>query len=68
MNKNQTGYTIFFAMMGAMCGLIAIDIAKFMDWQDATKPSFVAAVLGHFSIVIGSFFGGKLVDNSEGPR
>jgi len=55
-------------MMGAMCGLIAIDIAKFMDWHDATKPAFVAAVLGHFSIVIGSFFGGKLVDNSEGPR
>ena len=63
MDKNQTGYVIFITMLGAMCGLIAIDIAKFMDWADATKPSFVAAVLGHFSIVIGSFFGGKMVDS-----
>jgi hypothetical protein len=50
-------------MIGAMCGLLAVDISKFTEWNEIFRPPFVASLLAHFSVVVGSFIGGRLIPN-----
>lgn len=59
MKNEQKGFTLFLLMMGAMAGLVAIDIGKMDSFTEIYHPSFLSSILAHFSIVIGAYIGGK---------
>jgi hypothetical protein len=72
MTKTTLGWSVFIAALGMMCGLLAVDISALSSWDLALKPVFVGTFLGHISVVIGAFVGGKLIppsrDNDERTR
>jgi len=65
MTQTQTGYVIFVAAIGAMLGLLAVDVSNLHGWADANTPSFVGHVMAHLGTVIAAFVGGKLIPTIE---
>lgn len=65
MTNKQTGYLIFVAAIGMMCGLLAVDIQKLGSWNDMLTPQFIGNALFHFSTVIAAFVGGKLIPTHD---
>jgi hypothetical protein len=61
MTKTTTGWLVFIAALGMMCGLLSQDVSKLGQWGEAIKPSFVAVIMAHLSVVIMAFIGGKLI-------
>lgn len=64
--QTTTGWIIFIAALGMMCGMLAVDIAGLQEWADATTPTFVGTMIGHASAVIAAFVGGKIIPESRG--
>lgn len=61
MGKTATGYTVFIAALGMMCGLLAADIQNLEQWAYMTTPKFVGSVFTHLAAVIAAFIGGRIV-------
>lgn len=56
-----TGWIVFVASFGMMCGMLAVDIASLHEWSEMTTPVFVGTTLGHVAAVVTAFIGGKLI-------
>jgi hypothetical protein len=67
MTQTHTGWIIFLAGLGMMCGLLAADIVKLHEWRSVATPEFVGTALGHFAAVITAFIGGKLLPTDAEP-
>lgn len=52
---------LFIAAMGMMFGLVAADMRKLASFEDIWTVGFVADFLGHLSVVIAAFIGGRLM-------
>lgn len=61
MSNKQTGWVLFIAALGMMFGLVAADMRKLATWEEIKTISFVADFLGHLSVVIAAFVGGRLM-------
>lgn len=64
-NQTTTGWIIFTAAVGMMCGMLAIDIAALKSWAELQTPLFLGTTLGHLSAVIGAFVGGKIIPENR---
>ena len=67
MDNKTTGWIMFIAAIGMMCGLLSVDIAKLMDWNDIAKPEFVGLFMAHLAAVITAFIGGKIIPADRNP-
>lgn len=65
MDKTTGGWVVFIVALGMMSGLLANDVAKLTQWNQALSPSFVAVVMAHFGTVVVAFIGGKLIPESR---
>ena len=61
MDKNTTGWILFIAAIGTMCGLMSGDVARLSNWDQAETPAFISSLLAHLGSVIMAFVGGKLI-------
>lgn len=61
MTKATTGWLVFIAALGMMCGLLSHDVSRLSHWDEAVQPAFIAVVMAHFSVVVMAFIGGKLI-------
>jgi glycerol-3-phosphate acyltransferase PlsY len=61
MSQTTTGWLVFIAALGMMCGLLAVDLANLKTWSEATTPSFVGSCMGHVGTIIAAFVGGKMI-------
>lgn len=68
MTPTKSGWLLFIAAIGMMCGLLYTDVAKLTSWWDATTPSFIAQVMFHFSTVVLAFIGGRLIPTSSNDK
>lgn len=69
MTKTTTGYTLFIAALGMMCGLLADDVQRLEQWAYMTTPQFVGNVLAHIAAVIAAFVAGKIIpEHREGKH
>lgn len=68
MSKTTAGWIIFIAALGMMCSLMATDVGKLQDWNEAAKPAFVAVVMAHFGAVVTAFIGGKLIPENRNGK
>jgi hypothetical protein len=60
---------ILVAALGMMSGLLASEVKELGSWTEATNPKFIAAVMGHFSLVVGAYIAGRLTpENRKGKR
>lgn len=65
MNQTTTGWFVFVAALGMMAGLMGTEVAQLPQWHDALTTAFVGKALGHLSVVITAFIGGKLIPTSR---
>lgn len=63
--QTTTGWIIFTAAIGMMCGMLAIDVSALKTWTDMQTPLFVGTTLGHISAVVGAFLGGKIIPEAR---
>jgi glycerol-3-phosphate acyltransferase PlsY len=59
--QTTAGWVVFIAGLGMMAGMMAVDIAQLMNWNEATTPAFFGACLGHFAAVVTAFVGGRII-------
>lgn len=65
MNATTSGWVIFIVALGMMSGLLANDVAKLTNWNQAFAPAFVAVIMAHFGSVVVAFIGGKLIPETR---
>jgi hypothetical protein len=61
MTRTTAGWIVFIAALGMMAGLLSVDVMTLRDWDQAMTPMFVGSALGHISVVVTAFIGGKLI-------
>lgn len=61
MSNTTTGWTLFIAAMGMMLGLMAVDVSNLSNWNEIFTTAFIGTLMGHMSVVIMAFIGGKLI-------
>ena len=66
--RTFTGYVVFFAALGMMCGLAGNEITKLQSWNAIYTPEFVGKILLEISTVIATFLGGKLIPTQSDRR
>lgn len=59
---------ILVAALGMMSGLLASEVKELGSWTEATNPKFIAAVMGHFSLVVGAYIAGRLTPENRNGR
>lgn len=67
MDKTTSGWIVFIVALGMMSGLLATDVGKLTQWNQALTPAFIAVVMAHFGVVITAFIGGKLIPENRNP-
>jgi hypothetical protein len=65
MNKTTAGWVVFVAAIGMMLGLLSVDVSQLKDLCEAYSPGFIGSTMGHISVVITAFIGGKLIPESR---
>lgn len=65
MNKTTTGWVVFLAAIGMMFGLLAVDIIALKEWADIYTTAFVGTFIGHISVTITAFIGGRLIPTAQ---
>lgn len=65
MTDYAKGHLIFLGALGMMLGLMAPEIGALPNWSAAASPPFVAKMVGHVSVVIVAFVGGKKVPSDS---
>lgn len=67
MTKTTAGWTLFIAALGMMAGLLSVDVMTLRNWDQAMTPMFIGSTLGHLSVVIAAFVGGKMIPTERAP-
>lgn len=67
MDKNTTGWILFIAAVGMMCGLMSADVARLTNWSQLTTPMFISSLMAHLAAVIMAFIGGKIIPDNRSP-
>ncbi len=64
-SATTSGWIIFVAAVGLMCGMLAVDVVSLKEWSAMQTPVFVGTTLGHISAVVAAFVGGKLIPEAR---
>ena len=59
--RTATGWVLFILMFGMMLHFVSQDLADVGQWAEVRTPHFVAVVLEHVSVLIGTFAAGQIV-------
>lgn len=62
-----TGWLLLVGALGMMAGMVAVDVTALTAWNEALRPAFVGAAMGHFGAVIAAFLGGKIIPEDRNP-
>lgn len=63
--RSATGKTLMVAALGAMLGLLGIEIQEFETWASALTPEFVGKSFMHFATVIAAYVSGQLIPTAQ---
>jgi hypothetical protein len=66
-SQTTAGWIVFMAGLGMMCGMMAVDIAQLMNFNEMITPTFVGSSLGHFAAVVAAFVGGRIIPEGREP-